>query len=147
MTRISSKVLLMAAMGIALWGCQTPPQPANQASALAPTPLPEARARYVVFFTPWSSRLDSGGHAVVASAAHRIVKDGHVRVTVIGYTDPNGRAEDNKKLSAERAQTVADALASGGVDRSLIEVRSMGSVGYVAEPLEARRAVITIDNP
>jgi outer membrane protein OmpA-like peptidoglycan-associated protein len=146
MTRISSKILLVAALGIGLWGCQTPPG-ANQSSALAPAPLPEAKARYVVFFTPWSSRLEAGGHAVVAYAAHKIVKDGHVRVTVIGYTDPNGKDEDNKKLSAERARVVADALVGSGVDRNLIELKSMGSVGYVAEPIEARRAVITVDNP
>jgi outer membrane protein OmpA-like peptidoglycan-associated protein len=146
MTRIVSRILLVAAAGLTLWGCQTPPQ-GNQTGALAPAPLPEAKARYVVFFTPWSSRLEAGGHAVVASAAHHIVRDGHVRVTVIGYSDPNGRDEDNKKLSAERAHVVADALASNGVDKNLIEMRSVGSVGYVAEPLEARRAVITVDNP
>jgi outer membrane protein OmpA-like peptidoglycan-associated protein len=146
MTRISSRIFLFVAMGVGLWGCQTP-QTANQASTMAPAPLPEAKARYVVFFTPWSSRLEAGAHAVVGYAAHRIVKDGHVRVTVIGYTDPNGKDEDNKKLSAERARVVADALVVSGVDRNLIEMKSFGSVGYVADPVEGRRAVITVDNP
>src|ERR1700689_1805861 len=123
MTRISSKILLVAAMGIGLWGCQTPP-PANQSSALAPAPLPEGKARYIVLFTPWSSRLDMGGRAVVASAAHHIARYGHAHVTVTGYTDPNGNDEDNKKLSAERAQNVANALVSNGVDRGLIDVKA-----------------------
>jgi outer membrane protein OmpA-like peptidoglycan-associated protein len=143
---MSNKVLLVAAMGIGLLGCQTPPA-GNQSSAPAPAAVAQAGDHYVVFFTPWSSRLESGGHAVVSYAAHRIVKDGHVHVTVTGYTDGKGSDEDNKKLSAARAQVVADALASNGVDRSLIEVRSIGSAGYVSEPLEARRAIIAVGNP
>jgi outer membrane protein OmpA-like peptidoglycan-associated protein len=146
MTRISSKILLVAAAGVALLGCQTLPSGTNHASAVAPAPLPEAQARYVVFFTPWSSRLEAGAHAVVAYAAHQIVKNGHVRVTVIGYSDPKGSDEDNKKLSAARAEAVAAALATYGVDRHAIVVQSVGSVGYVAEPLEARRAVIAVEN-
>jgi|HubBroStandDraft_1064217.scaffolds.fasta_scaffold381748_1 outer membrane protein OmpA-like peptidoglycan-associated protein len=145
MTRIASRILLVAVAGMALWGCQTTP-PANQSGAIAPATLPEAKARYVVFFTPWSSRLEAGAHAVIGYAAHRIVKDGHVRVTVIGYTDPNGSVEDNKKLSAERASAVANALASSGVDRSLIEEKSFGSVGYVADSVEGRRAIIAVNS-
>jgi outer membrane protein OmpA-like peptidoglycan-associated protein len=145
MTRISSRIFLVAAAGLALLGCQTPPQGANQASTM--TPLPEAKARYVVFFTPWSSRLEAGGKTVVTVAAHKIVRDGHVKVTVIGYTDPRGTIEQDKKLSAERANAVADALVGNGVDRSLIDVKYVGSVGYVSDTVEGRRAVITVDNP
>ncbi len=147
MIRIAGRILLVAATALALWGCQTPPQTANQASAGAPAALPEGKARYVVFFTPWSSRLQAGAHAVIGYAAHKIVNDGHVRVTVTGYTDPNGKDEDNKKLSAERARAVADGLVSNGVDRNLIDMKSFGSVGYVADSVEGRRAVITVDSP
>ncbi|HEX3667478.1 MAG TPA: OmpA family protein [Rhizomicrobium sp.] len=142
MTRIASRLLLVAAAGASLMACQTM-NTTNQASTMAP--LPDAKARYVVFFTPWSARLEAGGHAVVGYAAHKIVRDGHVRVTVIGYTDPNGSDADNKKLSAARANTVADALVSNGVDRSLIDVKSVGSIGYVSDSVEGRRAVIAVD--
>ena len=144
MTRTASRSLLVAALGAALLGCQTPPQNANQAAG-TPAPLPEGQARYVVFFTPWSSRLEAGGKTVVSVVAHRIARDGHVRVTVIGYTDPNGSVADDKKLSAARASTVADALVNNGVDRNLIEVKSVGSAGYVSDTVEGRRAIITVN--
>ncbi|HEY3636915.1 MAG TPA: OmpA family protein [Rhizomicrobium sp.] len=146
MARISSKIILVAAMAAGLWGCQTPPQTANPASALAPVPLPAARARYVVFFTPWSAKLDGGAHSVISYAAHQIAKDSHAHVTVTGYADPKGTGADNIKLSSDRAQGVADALAHYGVDKNSIVVKSMGSVGFVVEPLEARRAVIAVDD-
>lgn len=146
MARIEKRILLVAAMGTVLWGCQTP-QTANQTSAVAPAPLPAAKARYVVFFTPWSAKLEAGGKMVVSVAAHKIVKDGRVKVTVLGYTDPNGSDEDNKKLSAARANTVADALVGYGVQRGLIDVKYVGAVGYVSDSVEGRRAVITVDNP
>jgi outer membrane protein OmpA-like peptidoglycan-associated protein len=145
MTRMASRIFLVVVAGMALLGCQTPPQAANQAGTMAP--LPEAKARYVVFFTPWSSRLEAGAHAVIGYAAHKIVKDGRVRVTVIGYTDPHGSDEDNKKLSAARANTVADALVGNGVDRNLIDVKFVGSAGYVSDSVEGRRAVIAVSNP
>ena len=144
MTRITSKSFLIAMASIALWGCQTPPQ--NQASGVAPAPLPEAKARYVVFFTPWSARLDGGGKTVVSIAAHRIAKDGHVRVTVFGYTDPRGTIEQDKKLSADRANTVADALVGNGVNRNLIDLKFVGAVGYVSDSVEGRRAVIAVNS-
>jgi len=144
MIRNSIKILLVAAASVALWGCQTPPQGANQAGNMAP--LPEAKARYVVFFTPWSSRLEAGGKTVVTVAAHKIIRDGHVRVTVIGYTDPRGTIDQDKKLSADRANAVANALVDNGVDRSLIEVKFVGSAGYVSDSVEGRRAVIAVNN-
>jgi outer membrane protein OmpA-like peptidoglycan-associated protein len=147
MTRTASRILLIGVAGIALLGCQTPQQTANQAAKQTDMPAqsPSEKARYVVFFTPWSSRLEAGGHAVIGYAAHKIVKAGHVRVTVTGYTDPDGNVEDNKKLSAERARVVANALAVSGVDKSLIDEKSFGSAGYVSDTVEGRRAVITVD--
>ncbi|HEX4158143.1 MAG TPA: OmpA family protein [Rhizomicrobium sp.] len=145
MTRMASRIFLVAVAGMVLLGCQTPQQTANHTGTM--TPLPDAKARYVVFFTPWSSRLEAGGKTVVTAAAHRIVRDGHVRVTVIGYTDPRGTIEQDKNLSAARANTVAEALIGNGVDRNLIDVRFVGSVGYVSDSVEGRRAVITVNNP
>jgi outer membrane protein OmpA-like peptidoglycan-associated protein len=82
----------------------------------------------------------------VTVAAHRIAKNGHVRVTVIGYTDPGGTAGQDKKLSADRANSVADALAGNGVDRNIIDVKFVGSAGYVADSVEGRRAIIAVNN-
>jgi outer membrane protein OmpA-like peptidoglycan-associated protein len=144
MTSWSSKIFVIVVTGLVLLGCQSASSPTSQQSAAAPQALPAGGARYVVFFTPWSSRLEAGGHNVVANAARQIARYGSARVTVTGYTDPKGNDADSKRLSAARAQVVADALARNGVDPKSIVVEARGSAGDVAEALEGRRAVITV---
>jgi len=57
----------------------------------------------------------------------RVLKDYPDTVLVIeGHTDSTGSADHNKKLSAARAQTVADILAADGVERERLTRKGLG---------------------
>ncbi len=63
-----------------------------------------------VLFAEDSIALDPNAHRVVATAVTEI-RDHHSRsVTVVGYTDPLGKAAANRTLSLERARAVEAAL-------------------------------------
>lgn len=53
-------------------------------------------------------------------------------VTVVGHTDSTGSDEHNMKLSKARAESVADYLASIGVDRSKIRTLAAGETNPIA---------------
>lgn len=80
-----------------------------------------------VLFDLNKSELKSGSQAklqeIVASVKQRY-PDGDIAVN--GYTDATGDRGDNKDLSKDRAQAVADYLASNGIDKDRIEVRGKG---------------------
>ena len=71
---------------------------------------------------------------------------------VDGYTDNRGSVAVNKKLSRLRAQSVANALIGGGVDRSRIIVRGFGKENPICENKTAtgrqcnRRVEVVIRN-
>ncbi|WP_051246491.1 OmpA family protein [Metapseudomonas resinovorans] len=54
-------------------------------------------------------------------------------VRIEGYTDSSGKKQDNLKLSTDRAQAVADALADLGIDAKRIQVQGYGEAFPVAE--------------
>jgi outer membrane protein OmpA-like peptidoglycan-associated protein len=56
----------------------------------------------------------------------------NAKFTVEGHTDSTGRAESNKKLSNERAQSVYEYLTSNGVDSSRLEVMGYGEEKPIA---------------
>lgn len=47
-------------------------------------------------------------------------------IEIVGHADERGPTEYNRELGLDRANTVADALASAGIDRSRIETYSRG---------------------
>lgn len=53
-------------------------------------------------------------------------------VSIIGHTDSKGNAENNRALSRDRAQSVADTLKSLGVDSSLLKINGMGEAQPIA---------------
>jgi OOP family OmpA-OmpF porin len=68
-------------------------------------------------------------------------KFGSVKVTIEGYTDNVGSAEENKKLSQERADAVKGALEKGGVDGSRLSSVGFGPENPIADnKTEAGRA-------
>jgi OmpA-OmpF porin, OOP family len=52
---------------------------------------------------------------------------------VKGYADSTGDKSDNKDLSKQRAQAVADYMAKNGIDQDRIEVRGKGEKDPVAD--------------
>jgi outer membrane protein OmpA-like peptidoglycan-associated protein len=55
------------------------------------------------------------------------------RIAVIGYTDAEGSGRRNARLGAERAESVAEALAARNVARDRIETRSGGEQAPIAD--------------
>jgi len=95
-----------------------------------------------VLFDVNESQLKSGAEAnlqeIVASVKQRY-PDGDIAVN--GYADNTGDRSDNKDLSKERAQAVADYLANNGIAKDRIEVRGKGERKPVAtNDTEAGRA-------
>jgi len=63
----------------------------------------------------------------VSSLATYLINNPHLSVRLNGYADPRGAAEDNLTLSAERTQSVADALEAQGIDSTRIDLNFHGA--------------------
>jgi outer membrane protein OmpA-like peptidoglycan-associated protein len=55
------------------------------------------------------------------------------RILITGHTDASGDAAFNRILSLRRAETVADYLTKGGIDRARLTVRGAGSTLPIAD--------------
>ena len=97
---------------------------------------------YVVFFTAYSSNLDTPARGVVSQAA-RMASKGTGHVLVEGYAYPAGSRQEDIVLSNLRAQRVADALVQDGVAPARILGQPCGATPGVSE-VESRRVVIEI---
>ena len=103
-----------------------------------------------VNFESNSDRLASGASDVLNLVAETLLKYPEIKVEVQGHTDSDGAAEYNESLSARRAQTVSDYLASKGVDAGRMTVRGYGELQPVADNTTAagkaqnRRVVLRI---
>jgi outer membrane protein OmpA-like peptidoglycan-associated protein len=95
-----------------------------------------------VLFDVNQATLKSGAEAklqeIITSVKQRY-PEGDIAVN--GYTDNTGEKGDNKDLSKQRAQAVADFLASNGIPKDRIEVRGKGEKNPAASnDTEAGRA-------
>jgi outer membrane protein OmpA-like peptidoglycan-associated protein len=64
--------------------------------------------------------------------AQAVAKSSALKVRVDGYADPRGTAEDNMKLSQDRANAVRDLLLAAGVNDEALEVNAYGKSQSVA---------------
>jgi len=103
-----------------------------------------------VNFQTNSDRLVPGATSILNDAAATLRKNPTINVEVAGHTDSDGAADYNESLSARRAQTVHDYLASNGVDVGRMTVRGYGEAQPIADNSSAagkaqnRRVVLRI---
>jgi outer membrane protein OmpA-like peptidoglycan-associated protein len=64
--------------------------------------------------------------------AQAVSKSPSLKIRVDGYADPRGGADDNMKLSQERANAVRDLLLAAGLDENVLEVNAYGKSQSVA---------------
>ena len=103
-----------------------------------------ASQAFLVFFEPWSVKLDEQGRAAIDGAAELARKSPAAVVRVVGFADPEGSAAANIELSRLRAQLVVDELVKAGVTQSRIRQSGRGPTDFTHSGLESRRVEITI---
>lgn len=86
-----------------------------------------------VNFQTNSDRLVPGAESILNDAAATLNKNPTIKVEVAGHTDSDGAADYNESLSARRAQTVHDYLASHGVRVDRMTVRGYGEAQPIAD--------------
>ena len=88
-----------------------------------------------ITFTNGTATLDTKSQAMVAAVAKTILENKKTlrRVSLVGYTDNRGWAPQNKKLSADRAAALRNALVTKGVPADLVTSEGRGSENPVAD--------------
>jgi outer membrane protein OmpA-like peptidoglycan-associated protein len=90
--------------------------------------LPPAPRRFTLYFRFESDTLTDESRAlipqVLAAAKEHAVQD----VVVIGHTDTMGAQRANYALGLKRAMTVRNLLVAAGLDKSAIDVTSVGEL-------------------
>ncbi len=76
--------------------------------------------KYVVFFTTGSATIDASGSDVVTVAAAVARRNPSMTVVVAGYAAAHGDVDADQALSASRADVVAAALRSDGVEAARV---------------------------
>lgn len=79
-----------------------------------------------------SATLTMGAEQILADVAEKLRANENVRVRIEGHTDSVGSAAYNEQLSQERADSVADYLASQGVARDRMQTTGYGESQPVA---------------
>ena len=80
-----------------------------------------------------SDRLLPSASGVLNDAAATLLKNPTIKVEVAGHTDSDGAAAYNESLSARRATTVRDYLASKGVAMDRMTTRGYGESEPIAD--------------
>ncbi len=110
-------------------------------AACTTTPASQA---FLVFFEPWSVKLDAQGRAAIDGAAELARKSPSSTIHVVGFADPEGSTAANIELSRLRAQLVVDELVKAGVPQARIRQSGRGPTDFAQSSLESRRVEITI---
>ncbi|MBT8068181.1 MAG: OmpA family protein [Gammaproteobacteria bacterium] len=86
-----------------------------------------------VNFESNSDRLLPGATSVLDDAVATLKKNPSITFEVAGHTDSDGAADYNEGLSARRATTVRDYLASNGIAENRMTVRGYGEAEPIAD--------------
>ncbi|MFZ3234083.1 MAG: OmpA family protein, partial [Stellaceae bacterium] len=109
---------------LALAACAQPAPPPPIAAAPPPPPPPEHN--FTVFFDWDRANVTPEGQQIVEAAAATFKSEPPGPVQVTGHTDTSGSPDYNQKLSVQRAQNVAGALAQAGVPQNAMTVTGVG---------------------
>lgn len=113
-----------------MWAPERPP-----VEPPPPAPAPEAPAPQVsrqvpvfsnVLFDFDKSNLRPEGRDVVENVVNTLQANPNDRLTVVGHTDSIGTDEYNMALGQRRANTVRDAIVSGGINANRVTAVSRG---------------------
>jgi OOP family OmpA-OmpF porin len=108
-----------------------PPPPAPRAEP--PPPTPKRIVLRGVNFDFDKADIRPDAEVILNEAADVLGQNRDVRVQVAGHTDATGTDEYNQSLSERRANSVADYLASKGIDRSRLSTVGYGESQPVAD--------------
>lgn len=92
-----------------------------------------------VTFDTGSAKLDAQDQAEIGKVAEVLKQFPQAGVTITGYADPAGTAPDNKKLAAQRAVAVKEALGQAGIPAARLKTDVVGETG--TEAVRANRRV------
>lgn len=91
-----------------------------------------------VLFQTGSAELGPSASRTLTRLAQFLQMNPRRRVRIEGYTDAQGKADNNLALSRARAQSVADLLVDLGIEPSRLEVLGYGEAHPVAENASSR---------
>lgn len=142
---LHSRLLLTTAIlsVITLSACTSKPP-------MTPTPVTKTVApsgnpiKHTICFEQFSAALPADvGNSVVPHSRHLIVNP-YTRVLIEGMANEMESFEGNEALGLRRAKVVADTLASLGVDRSQLIVRSSGNLRLQSEQRPERNRCVML---
>ncbi|MGF1624319.1 MAG: OmpA family protein [Alphaproteobacteria bacterium] len=119
-------------------------------AAPPPEPAPVVASNYVILFDFARSDLTAAGQVVVGEVISAAMADPSASVDLVGHTDTVGSPSYNLRLSQNRADTVRNALISGGVPAERIRTEGRGEsdlavpTGDGVRNQANRRVVITL---
>ena len=103
-------------------GVETAAVPAQVSAAVAPKPAPERKFALEAdaLFEFGKAELRASGYNAIEILAQKVKSEfkSVERIRVVGYTDAIGSQKINRKLSQERAVTVAEQIRASGVNPS-----------------------------
>ena len=88
--------------------------------------LPAPPHRFTVYFEFDSDVLTDESRRLIPTILTTVKDRGAREVTIVGHTDSMGDKPDNFALGLKRAATVRDLLLAAGLDKSLVDVTSLG---------------------
>jgi OOP family OmpA-OmpF porin len=109
-----------------------PAPPPAPAAAVAAAPIKKKIVLRGVNFDFDKSDIRADARPVLDEAASTLKEEGQIRITVQGHTDSRGTDAYNQTLSEQRANSVADYLEKGGIDRGRMEIEGFGESRPVA---------------